>query len=62
MQDAAHGVGQVLRSGAAMEGRDQAFGAEPEHECGALRAVDVSILGDQGPARPTDLGELVQDR
>src|SRR5699024_5567052 len=62
VHDAAHRIGEVLRGGAAMEGVDQAIGAEADHERAAVHAVDVTVLGDQRPAGPTDLLQLVEDR
>src|SRR5699024_9531652 len=62
VHDAAHRIGQVLRGGAAVEGVDQALGAEADHERGAVHAVDMAVLGDQRPAGPTDLLQLVEDR
>ena len=62
MHDAAHGVGQVLPGGAAVEGVDQSLGAEADHERAAMSTVDVGVLRDQRPAGAADLLELVQDR
>src|SRR5699024_4825969 len=62
VHDAAHRIGQVLRGGAAMERVDQALGAEADHERAAVHTVDVAVLGDQRPAGPTDLLQLVEDR
>src|SRR5699024_315334 len=62
VHDAAHRIGEVLRGGAAMEGVDQAIGAEADHERAAVDTVDMAVLGDQRPAGPTDLLQLVEDR
>src|SRR5699024_8930429 len=59
--DAADGVGDVLGGGAAVEGGDQAVGAEAEHQGGATHLVHVGVLRDQCPAGTADLGELVED-
>src|SRR5699024_10828492 len=59
--DAADGVCDVLGGGAAVEGGDQAVGAEAEHLGGATHLVHVGVLRDQCPAGTADLGELVVD-